>query len=105
MFSMSILNWHIMFWSSLSGLVITLSIIKRIKIVRAFLPFYLLFTIGYGYDSLSILGYQTYLNDNIFFISRNINLISSSTIKLIGLLLLLLGLKKYAKNDRNILID
>lgn len=72
---------------------------------RAFLPFYLLFTIGYGYDSLSILGYQTYLNDNIFFISRSINLISSSSIKLIGLLLLVLGVKKYAKNDRDIIID
>ena len=105
MFSLSMLNWHIMFWGSLSGFVITLIMSKRIKIARVLLPFYLLFTIGYGYDSLSISGYQTYLNDNIFFISRSINLVSSPGIKLIGLLLLVLGVKKYAKNDRDILID
>jgi len=36
MFSLSMLNWHIMFWGSLSGFVITLIMSKRIKIARVF---------------------------------------------------------------------
>ncbi len=101
MFSLSMLNWHIMFWGSLSGLVVTLIMSKRIKMAKIFLPFYLLFTIGYGFNSLSILGYQPYLNDNIFFISGSIGMFFSVATKLIGLLLLVSGVKKYTKNDKN----
>ncbi len=104
MFSLSMLNWHIMFWGSLSGLVVTLIMNKRIKMAEIFLPFYLLFTIGYGFDSLSISGYQLYLNDNIFFISGSISMFFSVATKIIGLLLLILGVKKYAKNDKDIVI-